>query len=123
MVFAPERSKMQTEPQTRTVRPPAVAGTFYPREPDRLRVQVQSLLADAGPSKAVIPKAVIAPHAGYVYSGHVAAAAFATLRGRAQAIQRVVLIGPAHYLAVRGVAVPTVDDFETPLGQVPVDAP
>jgi AmmeMemoRadiSam system protein B len=80
-------------------------------------------LADAEPSKAVVPKAVIAPHAGYVYSGRVAAAAFATLRGRAQAIQRVVLIGPAHYLAVRGVAVPTVDDFETPLGQVPVDAP
>jgi AmmeMemoRadiSam system protein B len=113
---------MQTEPQTRTVRPPAVSGTFYPREPDRLRVQVQSLLADVGPSRAVIPKAVIAPHAGYIYSGHVAAAAFATLRGRAQGIERVVLIGPAHYLPVRGIAAPAVDDFETPLGRTPIDA-
>jgi predicted class III extradiol MEMO1 family dioxygenase len=113
MVFAPERSKMRAVSQTRTIRPPAVAGTFYSREPDRLRVQVQSLLANARPSTAVIPKAVIAPHAGYVYSGRVAAAAFATLRGRAQAIERVVLVGPAHYLPVRGIAAPTVDYFET----------
>jgi AmmeMemoRadiSam system protein B len=69
-----------------------------------------------------MPKAVIAPHAGYVYSGRVAAAAFATLRGRAQAIERVVLVGPAHYLPVGGIAAPTVDDFETPLGPAPVDA-
>jgi MEMO1 family protein len=122
MVFVPERSKMQTDSQTRTVRAPAVAGTFYPREPDRLRVQVQSLLADARPFKTVMPKAVIAPHAGYVYSGSVAAAAFATLRGRVQGIERVVLIGPAHYLPVRGIAAPTVDDFETPLGRTPIDA-
>jgi MEMO1 family protein len=73
---------MRADTQTRTVRPPAVAGTFYPREPDRLRLHVQSLLADVGPSKAVIPKAVITPHAGYVYSGRVAAAAFATFRGK-----------------------------------------
>ena len=57
----------------------------------------------------MIPKAVIAPHAGYVYSGRVAAAAFATLRGRAQAIERVVLVGPAHYLPMRGIAAPTVE--------------
>jgi AmmeMemoRadiSam system protein B len=123
MVFSPELSKMRAVSQTRTIRPPAVAGTFYPREPDQLRNQVQSLLNDAGPSKALVPKAVIAPHAGYVYSGRVAAAAFATLRGRAQAIERVVLIGPAHYLPVRGIAVPTFDDFETPLGRAPIDAP
>ena len=95
---------------------------FILREPDQLRVEVQGLLGDAGPSTAVIPKAVIAPHAGYVYSGRVAATAFATLRGRAQAIERVVLVGPAHYLPMRGIAAPTVDDFETPLGQTPVDA-
>lgn len=114
MVFAPERSKMRAVSQTRTIRPPAVAGTFYPREPDWLRGQIQSLLADAGPSKAVIPKAVIAPHAGYAYSGRVAAAAFATLRGRAQAIERVVLVGPAHYLPMRGIAAPTVDELRNP---------
>jgi MEMO1 family protein len=122
MVFAPERSKMPAVSQSKTTRPPAVAGTFYPREPDRLRVQVQSFLADAGSSTAVLPKAVIAPHAGYVYSGSVAAAAFTTLRGRAQTIERVVLVGPAHYLPVRGIAAPTVNDFETPLGYAQVDA-
>ena len=69
-----------------------------------------------------MPKALIAPHAGYVYSGRVAAAAFATLRNGAQGITRVVLIGPAHYVRVRGIAVAAVDAFETPLGRVPVDA-
>ena len=64
---------------------------------------------------------MIAPHAGYVYSGRVAAAAFATLRDSAQAVTRVVLIGPAHYVEARGVAAPTVDAFGTPLGHVPVD--
>jgi MEMO1 family protein len=68
-----------------------------------------------------IPKALIVPHAGYVYSGATAAAAFATLRNGAQ-ITRVVLIGPAHFVHVRGIAAPTVDAFETPLGRVPVDA-
>ena len=72
------------------------------------------------PAKAT-PKALIAPHAGYVYSGGVAAAAFATLRANAHSITRVVLIGPAHYVPVRGIAAPTVDAFETPLGRVPLD--
>ena len=78
-----------------------------------------SLLADVAASTKVMPKALIAPHAGYVYSGRVAAAAFATLRDSAQTITRVVLIGPAHYFPVRGIAAPTVDAFETPLGRVP----
>jgi AmmeMemoRadiSam system protein B len=64
---------------------------------------------------------LIAPHAGYVYSGHVAAAAFATLRDNGHAVTRVVLIGPAHYLPVHGIAAPKHDAFETPLGRVPVD--
>ena len=68
-----------------------------------------------------MPKALIAPHAGYVYSGRIAATAFATLRDSAQAITRVVLIGPAHYLHVHGIAAPTVDAFGTPLGRVPID--
>jgi len=103
------------------VRPPAVAGQFYPAEPARLRGQVLRLLEEATPPAAPLPKALIAPHAGYMYSGAVAAAAFATLRERPQAIERVVLIGPAHYVAVRGVAVPSVAAFETPLGRVPMD--
>jgi AmmeMemoRadiSam system protein B len=107
--------------QSAKVRPPAVAGLFYSGDPHQLRAELASLLADAPVSGAHRRKAVIAPHAGYVYSGKVAAAAFAALRERATDIARVVVIGPAHYLALRGIAVPTVEVFETPLGPVPVD--
>src|SRR5437762_143769 len=107
---------MQADSRTR---PTAVAGLFYPSDPDLLRTQVLDLLADVAVSQS--PKALIAPHAGYSYSGRVAAAAFATIRNCAQTITRVVLIGPAHYVPVRGIAAPTVEAFETPLGRVPVD--
>jgi len=80
-------------PGTR-IRPPAVAGVFYPSDPGRLRSQVLDLLAGVAVSPNVVPKALIAPHAGYIYSGGVAAAAFATLRDRAASIKRVVLIDP-----------------------------
>jgi MEMO1 family protein len=106
--------------QRTKIRPAAVAGSFYVGHPQRLRATVADLLTAAPASAGASPKALIAPHAGYIYSGGVAAAAFATLRGSA-AITRVVLIGPAHYVAVRGIAVPTADAFETPLGRVPVD--
>jgi hypothetical protein len=102
-----------------------VAGRFYAGDARRLRATVSELLAQA-PTSAKMPartspKALIAPHAGYVYSGGVAATAFATLRKSAPSIARVVLIGPVHYVAVRGIAAPTVDAFETPLGSMPVD--
>jgi AmmeMemoRadiSam system protein B len=99
---------------------PAVAGAFYPAEPSRLRSEVSSLLAGAASPRSA-PKALIAPHAGYAYSGRIAAAAFATLRVGAQKISRVVLIGPAHYVPFHGIAVPTVQRFATPLGEVPLD--
>ena len=102
-------------------RPPAVAGLFYPRDPARLQTEVLELLGRGAPPSKVMPKALIAPHAGYVYSGRVAGAAFAKLRASAQTITRVVLIGPAHYVHLSGIAVPSVDAFETPLGRVPVD--
>jgi MEMO1 family protein len=102
-------------------RRPAVAGSFYPAQPDRLRRQIIELLADAGAPPKSTPKALIVPHAGYVYSGRTAAAGFATLRDSAQTLERVVLIGPAHYVAVQGVAFASVDAFETPLGHVPID--
>jgi MEMO1 family protein len=102
-------------------RRPAVAGSFYPADPDRLRGQVAELLADVGTLAKITPKALIAPHAGYIYSGSPAAAAFATLRDSAQTFARIVLIGPAHYVAIRGIALPTVDAFETPLGRVSID--
>jgi len=121
MVIGREQSKMPVVSQSMTTRPPAVAGLFYADDPDRLRTQVLDLLTDIAASTKVMPKALIAPHAGYTYSGRVAAAAFATLRDSAQTITRVVLIGPAHYVHVRGIAAPTVDAFETPLGRVAVD--
>src|SRR5262249_61941302 len=67
------------------------------------------------------PKALVRPLGGYVYSGRVAAEVCATLRASAQSIAGVVLIGPAHFVPVRGIAAPTVDAFETPLGCMPVD--
>ena len=105
----------------REVRPPAVAGSFYAANPQRLAADVAGLLATVPPRPGAPPKALIAPHAGYIYSGAVAAAAFARLRGRASAIARVVVIGPAHYVPVSGIAVPGADAFATPLGRVPVD--
>jgi AmmeMemoRadiSam system protein B len=106
--------------QSAKVRPPAVAGQFYSADPRRLRHELEALLA--GPSTFPDrPKALIAPHAGYVYSGGVAGKAFALLRNAAAEVTRVVVIGPAHYVALRGIAVPTVDAFATPLGTVPVD--
>jgi AmmeMemoRadiSam system protein B len=103
------------------IRPPAVAGLFYAGDPRRLQAEISELLGAVKPSAGVLPKALIAPHAGYVYSGGVAAQAFATLREHAHSIKRVVLIGPAHFVPVRGIAAPTVDAFETPLGRLPVD--
>jgi AmmeMemoRadiSam system protein B len=121
MVIGQERGKMRAVPQSMATRPPAVAGLFYPGDPDQLRTQVLDMLADVAATTKVMPKALIAPHAGYAYSGRAAAAAFATLRGSAQMITRVIVIGPAHYVHVRGIAASTVDAFETPLGRVLVD--
>jgi MEMO1 family protein len=103
------------------VRPPAAAGLFYASDPRRLQAHVSELIGSVQASAGVPPKVLIAPHAGYVYSGGVAAQAFARLRAGADAVKRVVLIGPAHFVPVRGLAAPTVDAFATPLGRVPLD--
>jgi AmmeMemoRadiSam system protein B len=103
------------------VRPPAVAGRFYAGEPRRLEAEVADLLASAANSPGPAPKALIAPHAGYIYSGRVAACAFASLQNSAKGIERVVLIGPAHYERLAGIALPSADAFDTPLGRVPID--
>jgi len=103
-----------------SVRPAAVAGMFYPAAPEELRRQVTGYLSAAGPSSDP-PKALIAPHAGYAYSGAVAACAYALLRAHSNLYERVVLVGPSHRLAFEGIAVPTADAFATPLGPVPVD--
>jgi AmmeMemoRadiSam system protein B len=104
-----------------TVRAPAVAGTFYPGTASELAAAVDALLATSAASVAPgrFSKAIVVPHAGYVYSGPIAASAYATVD---PAVQRVVLFGPSHRVALDGLAVPTVDAFATPLGEVPIDA-
>jgi len=104
-----------------STREAAVAGTFYPARAAVLRREVGELLEAADGPVGPVPKALIVPHAGYVYSGVVAAAAYAQLRGAAT-IRRVVLIGPSHRVAFGGLAVPSVDRFATPLGSIEVDA-
>ncbi|HSS63531.1 MAG TPA: AmmeMemoRadiSam system protein B [Gammaproteobacteria bacterium] len=103
------------------VKPPAVAGMFYPADADTLRTQVSAFLDAAQPVESAPPKAIIAPHAGYRYSGPVAGSAYAPLRPLAGSVRRVVLLGPAHRVGFRGVAVSTAEAFNTPLGAVPVD--
>ncbi len=102
------------------IRPPAVAGLFYPDNAEQLRTDVLRLLSLAK-STTTQPKAIIAPHAGYIYSGPIAASAYATLISGAHTINRVVLLGPAHRIAFTGLAVPSTYAFATPLGNVPVD--
>ena len=106
----------------RDVRPAAVAGSFYPEAPTRLAAQVRAYLDAAASTRGTPPKAVIVPHAGYVYSGPVAAAAYAYLAPLRDVVTRVVLLGPAHRVPVRGLAVPRVRAFATPLGEVALDA-
>jgi AmmeMemoRadiSam system protein B len=103
------------------VRPPAVAGLFYPAEPRELAATVAGALAVEVPDDEAAPKALIVPHAGYVYSGQTAGIGYARLRGLRGTVTRVVLLGPAHREWVEGLAVPSVDAFATPLGAVPVD--
>ena len=104
-----------------TVRQPAVAGMFYPADPRQLAHDVQQLLNAAHPP-ALTPKALIVPHAGYIYSGPIAATAYATLQPIAAHIRRVVLLGPTHRVAVRGLALPGAEAFDTPLGRIMLDA-
>ncbi|RPI15178.1 MAG: AmmeMemoRadiSam system protein B [Lysobacterales bacterium] len=104
------------------VRPPAVAGLFYPGDPAALRRLVESCISDARPSAgARIPRALIVPHAGYAYSGAVAGQAYRALRDSGARPARVVVAGPSHRVPMRGLAVSSLDAFETPLGKVPID--
>jgi hypothetical protein len=104
------------------IRPAAVAGTFYPAEPACLRELVNDLLARGAPAHDAPIKALIVPHAGYLYSGAVAARAYARLRAQAGSVRRVVLLGPVHRVPVRGLALPDCTAFRTPLGDVAIDA-
>lgn len=106
------------------IRHAAVAGTFYPGNSRVLMHDVSAMLtmAETHPAGAAAPKALIVPHAGYIFSGPVAASAYALLAPARARIRRVILLGPVHHVPVRGLALPGgVDSFETPLGIVPLD--
>ena len=107
-----------------TVRPAAVAGMFYPQAPAALGAAVLGYLAEwqsSADADASPPKAVIVPHAGYVYSAPVAASAYRRIARTKGVTRRVVLLGPVHRVPIRGLALPAADVFATPLGTVEVD--
>jgi AmmeMemoRadiSam system protein B/AmmeMemoRadiSam system protein A len=104
------------------VRSAAVAGAFYPAQQKILTQHVLALLASGQPpADARSPKALIVPHAGYIYSGATAALAYGRLLKVRDSIRRVVLLGPVHRVAVRGLALPDADFFATALGQIEID--
>jgi len=105
-----------------SIRQSAVAGRFYPADRGQLMREVMAYL-DAVPATAdqPVPKALIVPHAGYLYSGAVAATGYARLKPAAARITRVVLLGPCHWVGVRGMALPTATAFASPLGTVNID--
>src|SRR6185503_12470277 len=107
-----------------SVRAPAVAGLFYSRDTVALSSEMREYLELAGADGLApgFPKILVAPHAGFMYSGAVAAHAYDLLRPARGIVKRVVLLGPCHRVFVRGMALPGASAFDTPLGRVPVDA-
>ena len=108
-----------------SIRQPSVAGSFYPGDRDELESMIDSMLREAreklGDDRGPAPKAIIAPHAGYIYSGPVAAFSYLRLGDGRDRIRRVILLGPTHFVYVEGVAVTSSDEWLTPLGSVPID--
>jgi AmmeMemoRadiSam system protein B len=104
-----------------SVRPPAVAGQFYPGSPIELKTMIDHMLGEVAPPEGPCPKALIVPHAGYIYSGPIAASAFARVKPYGKQITRVVLVGPAHRVFVEGLAGPGASKLATPLGELVVD--
>lgn len=102
------------------IRPAAVAGMFYPGNPAQLHADIHEMLARVHPARS-IPKAIIVPHAGYIYSGPIAASAYAQLIPFKNIIKRVILLGPCHRVPLSGLAATSADYFETPLGTVSID--
>jgi len=128
--YSDERTLVMPNPTSkRAVQGPAVAGLFYTSDPIQLSAKVRGFIAagrnstgrSAGGRQEPPPRALIAPHAGYVFSGAVAGSAYAALANASSGFDRVLLLGPAHRVPVRGVAASSAAAFETPLGQVPVD--
>ena len=117
---------MSQPSQSQQVRPPAVAGLFYPAEPARLRADVEAMLQAARSAVGVgaaPPAALIVPHAGYVYSGPTAALAWVRAEALRGTVRRVIVLGPAHRVGVRALALPGCRAMDTPLGPVSVEVP
>ena len=112
---------MVSDHGTAGARPPAVAGSFSPRSADELSRTVADLLSAARAEERASVCGIIAPHAGYVYSGPVAAEAFASARSVEGRFRRAVIIGPSHFVLFHGVAAPSQGAFATPLGEIPID--
>jgi hypothetical protein len=99
----------------------AVAGQFYEKDPLLLEAQIAGLMPQPAAQTSARPKVLIVPHAGYIYSGAIAARAYCQLETMRDQIRRIVLIGPAHRVYLTGMALPSVDTFTTPLGEIPLD--
>jgi AmmeMemoRadiSam system protein B len=112
---------MVAQEQTSGIRAPAVAGSFYPGEQAELTATIEALMSRASRSGESDLVGVIAPHAGYMYSGLVAARAFASLGTQIRVFDRVLLIGPPHYVPVQAIAAPSFQTFATPLGEIEID--
>ncbi len=104
-----------------SIRQAAVAGQFYPADKIQLQTQIDQLMATGKVQSGARPEALIVPHAGYVFSGRTAAQAYQSLISRRHEIKRVILFGPAHRVYLAGMALPSVDSFRTPLGDIPLD--
>lgn len=120
-IFLPRKKRRTILEVMKRIREPAVAGSFYPSNPDELRTAVETLLDRAVVRENPVPRALVVPHAGYIYSGPVAASAYAQLLPHRESIRRVVLLGPAHRIPLRGLALPGCEVFDSPLGPVPLD--
>ncbi len=103
------------------IRPAAVTGMFYPGDPAELRDQITGFIHEKPSETTEIPKAIIVPHAGTVYSGSIAASAYRSLLQYRHVIRKIILLGPAHRVSLNGLALPTVDQFQTPLGEIDLD--
>lgn len=120
-IMRPIASQWNAHNVSTKIRPPAVAGLFYPADPAELRDVISEYSAQGATFAGPTPKALIVPHAGYIYSGVIAAAAYSQVAHQRRRIRRIVIIGPSHRVYLRGMAVPAAEAFQTPLGMVPVD--
>ncbi|MFT5396136.1 MAG: AmmeMemoRadiSam system protein B, partial [Gammaproteobacteria bacterium] len=111
---------ISTNQRQLSIRPPAVAGSFYPQNASELNALLEDYLTNSDVD-ITPPKAIIAPHAGYIYSGKIAANVYKNIEKLKTQITRVVLLGPAHRVYVEGIALPSNTHFATPLGNVPID--